>query len=299
MSACAGHDSRNVSKTIAPYAEGISSATEPVVRVQATRGWPSLRLRELWSYRELLYFLTWRDLKVRYKQTVLGATWAVLQPLATMLIFTVIFGRLAGIPSEGVPYALFAYSGLVLWTFFSTALVQAANSLVVSGKLVTKVYFPRLIVPTASVAAGVVDLLLAGAVLAVLMGAYGAVPPVQLFLAPAFVLLIVMTALGAGFWLAALNVQYRDVKHAVPFLTQFWLFASPIAYPATLIDEPWRTVYALNPIVGAVEGFRWATLGADNSPASMIAVSSVVTVALFASGAVYFRRMEKTFADVV
>jgi lipopolysaccharide transport system permease protein len=299
MSACAGHESIRVSKTIPAYAEGTASATEAVVRVQATRGWPSLRLRELWSYRELLYFLTWRDLKVRYKQTVLGATWAILQPLATMLIFTLFFGRLAGIPSDGIPYALFALSGLVLWTFFSTALVQAANSLVVSVKLVTKVYFPRLIVPTATVAAVVVDLLLAGAVLGVLMAAYGAVPPVQVFVAPAFVLLIVLTALGAGFWLAALNVQYRDVKHAVPFLTQFWLFASPIAYPASLLDEQWRTVYALNPVGGAVEGFRWAILGADNSPASMIAVSSVVTLALFASGVVYFRRMEKTFADVV
>jgi lipopolysaccharide transport system permease protein len=297
----AAHACNPMSLPKSPVAHDTGAGTfaVPVVRVEATHGWPSLRLRELWSYRELLYFLTWRDVKVRYKQTLLGAAWAILQPVATMLVFTLFFGRLAGIPSEGVPYALFAYSGLLLWTFFSTALVQAANSLVGSVNLVTKVYFPRLIVPTASVAGGVVDLALAAVPLVVLMAAYGVAPPLEALLAPAFVLLVVLTALGAGFWLSALNVRFRDVKHVLPFLTQFWLFASPIAYPATLLAEQWRPVYALNPIVGAVEGLRWAVLGADSDPAAMVAVSSIVAVALFASGIVYFRRMERTFADVV
>jgi lipopolysaccharide transport system permease protein len=269
------------------------------VRVQRTRGWPSLRLREIWTYRELLYFFTWRDVKVRYKQTALGAAWAILQPLATMLVFTLVFGRLAGIPSEGVPYALFAYSGLVLWTFFSTGLVQAANSLVVSANLVTKVYFPRLLVPTASIGAAVLDVVLASSVLVLLMAGYGVAPPAQVLLAPLFVALAAATALGAGFWLSALNVQFRDVKYTLTFLTQLWLFATPIAYPSTLLDEPWRTLYALNPLVGAVEGFRWATLGADVAPGSMIAVSTAVATALLVSGAFYFRRMERTFADVI
>ena len=277
--------------------------TSPVddltVRVEPTSGWPSLGLRELWRYRELFYFLTWRDIKVRYKQTVLGAAWALVQPLAAMVIFTIFFGRLADIPSENVPYSVFAFAGLTLWLFFATGVTQAANSLVAGANLVTKVYFPRLLMPASAVLAGAIDLVLASGLLIGLALVLGVTPPAQLPLALLFVLLAFASALGVGLWLAALNVQYRDVRHVVPFLTQFWLFATPVAYPSSLLDEPWRTIYGVNPMAGAVEGFRWATLGTPAPPGGMIALSVAVAGALLVSGAFYFRRMEKAFADLI
>ena len=256
-------------------------------------------LGELWRHRELLYFLTWRDIKVRYKQTALGVAWAVLQPLATMAVFSLFFGRLARMPSEGVPYPLFAFAALVPWTFFANGLMQGANSVVLNQNLVTKIYFPRLAIPIATVLAGAVDLVLSFLLLVALTIYYGVpLSPRMLWIVP-FSLLALTTALGVAFWLAALNVQYRDVRYTVPFLVQFWLFATPIAYPSTLLSEPWRTVYGINPMAGVVEGFRWALLGTGAGPGGMVAVSAVAALLLLLSGAVYFRRMERTFADVV
>ncbi|MFL6289943.1 MAG: ABC transporter permease [Thermoanaerobaculia bacterium] len=271
----------------------------PVTRIRPSRGWVALGLRELWEYRELLWFLVWRDVKVRYKQTVLGAGWAILQPVATMVVFSLFFGRLARMPSDGLPYPVFSFAGLVPWTFFSQGLSQSANSLVGSHNLITKVYFPRLAIPIATVLAGLVDFALAFLVLLVLMLAYGIVPgPEVLALAPLLVLALA-TALGAGLWLSALNVQFRDVRYIVPFLTQLWLFLTPIAYPSSLLGEPWRTVYGLNPMAGVVEGFRWALLGTGEPPGAMLAASVLAALALLASGALYFRRTERTFADVI
>ncbi|MFL6198019.1 MAG: ABC transporter permease [Thermoanaerobaculia bacterium] len=271
----------------------------PVTRIRPSRGWVALGLRELWEYRELLWFLVWRDVKVRYKQTVLGAGWAILQPVATMIVFSLFFGRLARMPSDGLPYPVFSFAGLVPWTFFSQGLSQSANSLVGSHNLITKVYFPRLAIPIATVLAGLVDFALAFLVLLVLMLVYGIVPgPEVLALAP-LLLLALVTALGAGLWLSALNVQFRDVRYIVPFLTQLWLFLTPIAYPSSLLGEPWRTVYGLNPMAGVVEGFRWALLGTGEPPGAMLAASVLAALALLASGALYFRRTERTFADVI
>jgi lipopolysaccharide transport system permease protein len=253
----------------------------------------------LWEYRELLYFMAWRDIKVRYKQTVLGAAWAIIQPFFTMVVFSIFFGRLAKVPSDGLPYPIFAYAALVPWTFFANGLNQASNSLVGSANLIKKVYFPRLVVPISSVISGVVDFVLAFAVLLGMMLFYGILPTVNILWLPFFVLLIFVTALGVGFCLSALNVQFRDVRYTVPFLTQFWLFATPIAYPSSLLSEPWRTLYGINPMVGVVEGFRWALLGTDTAPGPIIIVSTVVALVLFVGGAFYFRRLERSFADVV
>jgi len=268
-------------------------------RISPSKGWVSLKLRELWEYRELLYFLIWRDIKVRYKQTALGATWAIIQPVFTMLVFSLFFGHLGKMPSDGIPYPIFSFAALVPWTFFANGLGQSSNSLVGNANLITKVYFPRLIVPLASVFSGIVDCLLAFVILLVMMLYYGLLPTLNVFLLPLFVLLALVTSLGVGLWLSALNVEYRDVRYLVPFITQFWLFATPIAYPSSLLPEPWRTLYGLNPMVGVVEGFRWALLGTKTTPGPIIAVSSAVAVALLITGAFYFRRMEKTFADIV
>ena len=277
----------------------MSDAGARWVTIEPPRGALQVGVRELWEHRELLYFLTWRDIKVRYKQTALGIAWAVLQPLATMAVFSLFFGRLARMPSEGVPYPLFAFTALVPWTFFANGLTQAANSVVLNQNLVTKIYFPRLAIPIATVLAGAVDFAVAFLLLVVLMLYYGVpVSPRMLWIVP-YSLLALATALGVGFWLAALNVQYRDVRYTVPFLVQLWLFATPIAYPSTLLGEPWRTVYGINPMVGVVEGFRWALLGTGSGPGAMVGVSAVVALLLMVSGAVYFRRMEQTFADVV
>jgi lipopolysaccharide transport system permease protein len=271
----------------------------PVIRIEPSRGWVSLRLHELWEFRELLYFLAWRDIKVRYKQTALGVAWAILQPFFTMVIFSIFFGKLGRIPSDGIPYPIFAFAALVPWTFFAHGVNQSSNSLVTGAQLIKKVYFPRLVVPVAAVLSGVVDFILAFIVLLGMMLYYGLAPTANIVWLPAFLLLALITSLGVGLWLSTLNVQYRDVRHAVPFITQFWLFLTPIAYPSTLLSEPWRTLYGLNPMAGVVEGFRWALLGTDTEPGAMIFVSSLMALAILIAGAFYFRRMEKTFADVV
>ena len=271
----------------------------PVTVIRPSRGWVSLRLRELWEYRELLYFLTWRDIKVRYKQSVLGIAWAIIQPLTTMIIFSVIFGQLARLPSDGIPYPVFSYTALLPWNLFAGALTRSTTSVVGSANLVKKVYFPRLVIPLASTLAVLVDFVVAFVILVGLMLYYGFAPTLTTLTLPLFTLLALATALAVGLWLSALNAQYRDVGHAIPFLVQAWMYASPVAYAASLIPERWRTLYALNPMVGVIEGFRWALLGTGQGPGSMLVVSSVVTLLLLVSGAAYFRRMEKSFADVV
>ncbi len=277
-----------------------SAAAEAAVTwIRPSRGWSVPDLRELWRYRELLYFLVWRDVKVRYKQTALGAAWAILQPFATMVVFSLFFGRLAGVPSDGVPYPVFAYVALVPWTFFANGLSLSTASLVTSQNLVKKVYFPRMAIPVAAVLAGLVDFALASAVLLGMMLHFGIVPGVKALWALPLLVLALVTSLGVGLWLSALNVRYRDVNYVVPFLVQFWLFATPIAYPSSLLEEPWRTVYGINPMVGVVEGFRWALLDTDTAPGGALAVSALAALALLAGGAFYFRRMERTFADVV
>ena len=286
------------SVTTAPEASPVPVPI-PVIVIRPSSGWISLKLKEVWNYRELLYFLVWRDIKVRYKQTALGAAWAIIQPFFSMVIFSLFFGKLAKMPSDGIPYPIFAYTALVPWTFFANGLSQSSNSLVDSANLIRKVYFPRLTIPIANVLSGLVDFGLAFIVLIGLMLYYGVVPSGRMIWLPAFLLLALVTALAVGLWLSVLNVEYRDVRYTLPFLTQFWMFATPIVYPSSLLKEPWRTVYGLNPMVGVVEGFRWALLGTKNSPGPMIAVSAVASVALLIGGAFYFRRMEKTFADVV
>jgi lipopolysaccharide transport system permease protein len=283
---------------VAVESDNGTHAVLPVTRIRPTRGWVSLGLRELWEYRELLYFLTWRDVKVRYKQTALGATWAIIQPFMTMVAFSLFFGQLARIPSDGLPYPIFSYTALLPWGFFANAVGQASNSLVGSSNLVSKVYFPRLVIPLSSVLSGVVDFAIAFVVLLGMMAYFRIVPTAAVILLPVFLLLALCAALGIGLWLSALNVQYRDVRYVVPFLTQFWLFITPVAYPSSLLSEPWRTVYAINPMVGVVEGFRWALLETA-PPGPMIIVSSLASVLLLVSGAFYFRRMEKTYADLV
>lgn len=270
----------------------------PVVVIKPSRGWVSLRIRDLWEYRELFYFLVWRDVKIKYKQTALGAAWAIIQPLLTMVVFSVFFGRLAKVPSDGIPYPLFAFAALVPWTFFANGLNQASNSLVGSANLVKKVYFPRLVIPIAAVLSGIVDLLLALGVLLAMIVYFGFAPSVNIVFLPLFLLLALATALAVSLWLAALNVEFRDVRYTLPFLTQLWLFATPIAYPSSLLSEPWRTLYGINPMVGVVEGFRWTLLGTAR-PGGIVMVSSLVTVLLLIGGAFYFRRMEKNFADVI
>lgn len=284
-------------RTLAQPAE---AATErPVTVICPTKGWAPLRLGELWKYRELLYFLVWRDVKVRYKQTILGAAWAVLQPLLTMIIFTLVFGRLAKVPSDGVPYPIFSYCALVPWTLFAFALVESGNSLVANQQLVTKVYFSRLVIPVAPVLAGLVDFGIAFVLLLGMMAYYGVHPGIAIVTLPLFLLLAIATALGAGLWLSALNVEYRDVRYTIPFLTQFWLFASPIAYPSSAVPAKWRVLYGLNPMAGVVEGFRWALLGTHRPSVAIVLASSAMVAFLIFGGLIYFRRVEKTFADVV
>lgn len=271
----------------------------PRTRREASKGWAWPKFRELWEYRELLFFFVWRDIKVRYKQTVLGAAWAIIQPFFTMVIFSLFFGRLAQVPSDGLPYPIFSYAALVPWTFFATALTQASNSLVLSSNMVKKIYFPRLTLPIATVLAGVVDFVLAFVVLMGMMLFYGLTPTIHVLWLPLFLLLALVTSLGVSLWLSAMNVQFRDVHYTIPFLTQAWLFVTPIAYPSSLLSEPWRTLYGLNPMAGVVEGFRWALLGTDTAPGPMTLVSAVVALILFVGGAFYFRHMEQNFADVL
>lgn len=277
----------------------LSEKAASITIIRPSKGWVSLKLREIWEYRELLFFLAWRDVSVRYKQTVLGAAWAIIQPFFTMLVFSLFFGRLGNIPSDGVPYPVFTFAALLPWQYFATALASSGDSLVGSANLLSKVYFPRLIIPMASVLPAAIDFAIAFVVLIGMMLFYGIVPTWNVVWLPLFLLLALVTALGAGLWLSAMNVQYRDIRYTIPFLVQFWLFASPVAYPSSMIPEPWRPLYGLNPMAGVIEGFRWALLDTNTGPGPMMAVSVVVALLLLVSGAFYFRRMEKTFADVV
>jgi len=267
--------------------------------IEARRGWTELNLKEVWEYRGLLYFLVWRDVKVRYKQTALGATWAILQPALTTVVFTLSFGKLAKMPSDGVPYALFVFCAQVPWQLFSHALTDSSTSLVGNQGLITKVYFPRLVIPTSAVLAGLVDFAIAFVVLLGMMAFYGATPTARMLLVPVLVVFALLTALAVGLWLSALNVKYRDVRYTIPFLTQFWMFATPIAYPASLIPQEYRALYGLNPMAGVVEGFRWAMLGTQANVGGVILVSVAAVVVLLAGGLIFFRRMEATFADLV
>lgn len=271
----------------------------PTIRIEPSTDWGLPSLRELWRYRELLYFLVWRDVKVRYKQTVLGAAWAVLQPFLTMIVFSLFFGRLAGIPSEGLPYPVFSYAGLLPWTFFSQGMSQAGNSLANSAHLVTKVYFPRAIIPLAAVLAPLVDFAIAFVVLIGMMLYYGIPPTVTVVWLPVFLLLALVTAAAVGIWLSALNAQYRDIRYVVPFLTQLWMFATPVIYPSSLLQGTWRVLLGLNPMTSVVEGFRWALLGVGEPPGRMVWASVGMVTVLLITGAVYFRRTERTLADVV
>jgi lipopolysaccharide transport system permease protein len=267
--------------------------------IRRTTGLRFLDLSELWAYRELVYFLTWRDVKVRYKQTAIGVAWAVLQPLAMMVVFTLLFGRLAKIPSGGVPYPLFALTALLPWQLFSRSITESSNSLVTNQQLVARVYFPRISVPLATTLAATVDFVIAAGLLVVLMVFYGVAARPAIVWLPAFVLLLLITALGVGFWLSALNVEYRDVMYTVPFLNQFWFFLTPVVYPGGLIPAPWRVLYGLNPMTGVVAGFRWALLGIGEGPSLMLAVSVLVSVCLFISGIIWFRHRERIFVDSI
>ena len=288
-------------------AERISSSQPQHIHIEPTRGWVSLQLVELWRYRELLYFLTWRDVLIRYKQTALGAAWAIIQPVMQMVVFSLFFGGLAHMPSDGIPYPIFSFAGLLPWNYFASALMNSSNSLVGNSNLITKVYFPRLVVPISSALSGLVDFAIAFVVLIGIMIFYTLSPQygyhvsltIGALLLPLFLLLALVTSLGVSLWFSALNVKYRDIRYIIPFLTQFWLFATPVIYPSSLLTNPvLHTLFGLNPMVGVVEGFRWALLG-THPPETTIIVSSIVAVLIFFSGLFYFQRMEKTFADVV
>lgn len=278
----------------------MSAMNEPrTITIKPSKGWAALNLRDLWNYRELIFFFTWRDLKVRYKQTLLGAAWAILQPFLTMVVFSIFFGGLAKVPSDGVPYPIFSYAALLPWTLFSKALQDASRSLVSSANIISKVYFPRLILPLSSTLAGLVDFVIALVVLVGMMFFYGIQPTANTWTLPLFVLLALITAIGVGLWLSALNVMYRDVGYIIPFLTQFWMYITPIAYPASMVPEQWKFLYALNPLTGVVEGFRWALLGTGDGPSYTLLISASIAILLTISGLFYFRRMERKFADMV
>jgi lipopolysaccharide transport system permease protein len=277
----------------------VSASSEPVLVIQPSRVWFRLDLAALWQYRELLYFLVWRDVKVRYKQTAIGAAWAILQPLMTMIIFTAIFGHFAKIPSDGLPYPIFAYTALLPWTYFASALNRSSASVVSEAHLISKIYFPRVILPLAGTVSGIIDFAIAFVLLLGMMIWYRIMPTWGLLALPLFLLLALATALAVGFWCSALHVRYRDVGHTVPFLTQCWMYASPVAYPVSLVPENWRFLYSLNPMAGVIEGFRWALLGKQGPDFGVMAVSVVVVVVLLVGGLVFFRRMENTFVDVV
>ena len=277
----------------------LSKPAVPVMRITPPTRWWILPFGELWDFRELVYFFVWRDIKIRYKQTAIGAAWAVLQPLLTMLIFSLFFGRLAHIPSEGLPYPIFYYSALLPWMYFAAALQNATNTIVENQRVITKVYFPRLALPLASVLSGLVDFGVSFAMFVVLMIYYRIHPTAALLWFPVFILLAILTALGVGLWLSALNALYRDVRYVLPFLVQFWLFASPVAYPASLVPQKWRWLYGLNPMAGVIEGVRWSLTGKTSPPGRLIFVSTAAVLVLLASGLAYFQKVETTVADVV
>ena len=278
--------------------QSLGKASTSIITLRPSRGWVPVNLRELWAYRELLYFLTWREIKVRYKQTVLGFAWAIIQPFMMMIVFTLFFGNLAKIPSEGIPYPLFNYAALLPWTLFAEGINRSSISLVQQASLVQKVYFPRLVMPMAGILSPLVDFLIASTILIGMMFYFGYPPTIRMLWVPAFVILTLMTAFGVGLWLSAINVKYRDVRYTIPFLVQFWLFASPVVYSSSLLPERWQMIYGLNPMAGVIEGFRWALLGTE-PPGSLIAVSVIIVLVILVAGAFYFRRSEKDFADVV
>ena len=267
--------------------------------IKPSTGLAALNLRDLWIYRELVFFMIWRDIKVRYKQTLLGAAWAVIQPVLTMLIFTFIFGTVAKVNTEGIPYPIFSYTALLPWGLFSAALNNASRSLTTNQNMVSKIYFPRLVLPLASVLGGLVDFAIAFLILIVLMLYYKITPTSAIWTLPLFLVLAVVTALGVSLWLSAINVQYRDVNYVLPFLTQFWLFLTPVAYSASVISAKWQFVYSLNPMAGVVNGFRWALLGTDTGPNMNMAISVGISLIFLVSGLFYFRSMERTFADTI
>jgi lipopolysaccharide transport system permease protein len=272
---------------------------QPELVIRPSHGWVPLNLRDLWHYRELIFFLAWRDISVRYKQTVLGAAWAIIQPFFTMVVFSVFFGVLGKIPSDGLPYPVFTFCALIPWQLFAYSLLESGNSLVANQNLITKVYFPRIAIPISAILGGMLDFAIAFVVLLGMMLFYHVALTQAIWTLPLFILQALCTALGAGLWLSALNVEYRDVRYTLPFLTQFWMFLTPIAYPSSLVPEQWRLLYGINPMVGVVEGFRWALLGIGNAPGPMLAVSVFASLVLLVTGLMYFRRMERTFADRV
>jgi len=278
--------------------QGIEISSVRTVVIRPSRGWIPVNLKDLWHYRELLYFLTWRTIKVRYKQTALGFTWAIIQPFTMMVVFTLFFGNLAKVPSEGIPYPLFNYAALLPWTLFAEGINRSSQSLVQDVNLVKKVYFPRLVMPLASILSPVVDFIIAFTILVGMMFYYSYSPTISVLWLPAFILLTLVTSLGVGLWLSAINVKYHDVRYVVPFLVQLWLFASPVVYSSSLLPQRFQIIYGINPMTGVIEGFRWALLGTE-PPGSMIAVSVVVVIVILVSGAFYFRRNEKTFADII
>jgi len=270
----------------------------PVTVIRPLRGWVPINLGDLWNYRELLYFLTWREIKVRYKQTVLGFAWAILQPFFMMVVFTLFFGNLAKIPSEGIPYPLFSYAALLPWTLFAEGITRSSMSMVSNVNLIQKVYCPRLVMPISGILSPLVDFAIAFTILIGMMFYFGYSPTIYVLLLPAFIILALMTSLGVGLWLSAINVKYRDVRYVIPFLTQLWLFASPVVYSSSLLPERFQTLYGLNPMAGVIEGFRWTLLGTE-PPGSLIAISVIIVVVILISGAFYFRHNEKIFADVI
>jgi len=271
----------------------------PVIRIKPSRGWLSFNLKEIWAYRELLYFLIWRDVKVKYKQTIIGAAWAIVQPFMTMIVFTLVFKTVAGIPSDGIPYPIFAYTALLPWNLFAGALDRSTMSLVAQSNLISKVYFPRLIIPFSATLSGLVDFVIAFVVLVGMMVWYHIIPTLAVLYLPLFMILALSAALSVGLWLSAVNVRYRDVGHTVPFLIQIWMFASPVAYPVSMVPAKWRLLYSLNPLAGVIEGFRWALLGKGHPDFAVITISTIMVAALLFGGIAYFKRMEKTFADLV
>ncbi|MFV2081279.1 MAG: ABC transporter permease [bacterium] len=278
---------------LSPKSVAVTTVIEP------SRGWLAINFREVWSYRELLTLLIWRDISIRYRQSLVGIGWAVIQPVMTMLIFTVIFGKFAKLPSDGIPYPIFTFCALLPWTYFARSLTDSSDSLVASSHLITKVYFPRLVLPLSKVFAGLVDFCIAFVLLLGMMVYYGIKPTMGIFLLPIFMIIAILTALGVGLWLTALNVRYRDIKFVVPFLTQIWLYASPVAYTSSLVPPKWQWLYGMNPMVGVIEGFRWALLGRVMPNPTMMLVSFSVVLVLLFSGLFYFRRVERTFADII
>ncbi len=278
--------------------QGININSAPTLVIRPSRGWIPINLKDLWTYRELLYFLTWREIKVRYKQTALGFAWAIIQPFFMMVVFTIFFGNLAKVPSEGIPYPLFNYAALLPWTLFAEGITRSSMSMVQDANLVRKVYFPRLVMPLSGILSPLVDFAIAFTLLIGMMFYYGYPPIVQVLWLPAFIILALITALGVGLWLSAINVKYRDVRYVIPFLIQFWLFASPVVYSSSLLPEQYQAIYGLNPMAGVIEGFRWTLLGTE-PPGSLIAISATIAIVVLISGAFYFRHNEKTFADVI